>query len=86
MIGAFVIFYELDLFYTLYYFFIKPKTVAKTILHILANGSLLLVFFADFYKNIFSEDVIAPLLVLGLYAVLRISCFILSIFEFGRKA
>ena len=63
MIGAFVIFYELDLFYTVYYFLIKPKTIAKSILNILANTSLLLIFFADYYKNVFSEDVIAPLLV-----------------------
>ena len=31
MVGGFVVFYELDLFYTVYYFFIKPKTVAKSI-------------------------------------------------------
>ena len=77
MIGGFVVFYELDLFYTVYYFFIKPKTIAKSILNILANASLLLVFFADCYKNIFSEDVIAVLLVLSAYVVLRISALII---------
>ena len=49
MIGACVVFYELDLFYTVYYFLIKPKNIAKSILNILANASLLLVFFADYY-------------------------------------
>ena len=77
MIGAFVVFYELDLFYTVYYFLIKPKTIAKSILNILANTSLLLVFFADYYKNIFSEDVLAPLLVFAIYIVLRISSLIM---------
>ena len=77
MIGAFVIFYELDLFYTVYYFLIKPKTIAKSILNILANASLLLIFFADYYKNIFSEDVIAPLLIFAIYIALRISSLII---------
>ena len=77
MIGAFVVFYELDLFYTVYYFLIKPKTIVKSILNILANMSLLLIFFADYYKNIFSEDVIAIFIVLTIYVVLRISSVII---------
>ena len=77
MIGAFVVFYELDLFYTVYYFLIKPKTITKSILNILANASLLLIFFADYYKNIFSEDVIAPLLIFAIYIALRISSLII---------
>ena len=82
MIGVFVIFYELDLFCTVYYFFIKPKTIVKSILNILANASLLLLFFADFYKDIFSEDVIAPLIVFTIYIALRISCFLVP----GQKS
>ena len=77
MIGAFVVFYELDLFYTVYYFLVKPKTTAKSILNIFANVSLLLIFFADYYKNVFSEDVIAIFIVLTIYVVLRISSFII---------
>ena len=77
MIGAFVVFYELDLFYTVYYFLTKPKTITKSILNILANASLLLIFFADYYKNIFSEDVIAPLLIFAIYIALRISSVII---------
>ena len=77
MIGAFVVFYELDLFYTVYYFLIKPKTIAKSILTILANMSLLLIFFADYYKNIFSEDVIAIFIVFTIYVVLRICSLII---------
>ena len=72
MVGGFVVFYELDLFHTVYYFFIKPKTVAKSILNIFSNLSLLLIFFSESYKDIFREDVIAPLIVLFTYIVLRI--------------
>ena len=77
MIGTFVVFYELDLFYTVYYFLIKPKTIVKSILNILANMSLLLIFFTDYYKNVFSEDVIAIFIVLTIYVVLRISSVII---------
>ena len=77
MIGTFVVFYELDLFYTVYYFLIKPKTIAKSILNVLANLSLLLVFLGDCYGDIFSEDYIAPIIVFTIYAVLRISCLII---------
>lgn len=75
MVGAFVVLYELDLFYTVYYFVIVPKSIAKSVLNILSNICLLLVFFSKYYKNIFAEDVIAPLLVFGIYIVLRVVCF-----------
>ena len=57
MIGAFVVFYELDLFYTVYYFLIKPKTVAKSILNILANLTLVIVFFTDYISHFLFEHV-----------------------------
>ena len=78
MVGGFVVFYELDLFYTVYYFFIKPKTVAKSILNIISNLSLLLIFFSEYYKDIFKADVIAPLIVFFTYIVLRIVYVIVS--------
>ncbi|MBQ8402935.1 MAG: hypothetical protein IJX55_00735 [Clostridia bacterium] len=78
MLGGFVVFYELDLFYTVYYFLVKPKTITKSILNILSNLSLLLIFFSEYYKNIFEEDVIAPLIVFFTYIVLRIVYFIVS--------
>ena len=58
MVGGFVVFYELDLFYTVYYFFIKPKTVAKSILNILSNLSLLLIFFSEYYKESPYSDIL----------------------------
>ena len=78
MVGGFVVFYELDLFCTVYYFFVKPKTAVRSILNILSNLSLLLVFFNKYYKNIFEEDVIAPLIVLSTYVILRLVYFAVS--------
>ena len=42
-LGGCVVFYECDLFYTVYYFFVKPKTVLRSILHILSHLSLVLI-------------------------------------------
>ena len=82
VVGGFVIFYELDLFYTAYYFFIKPKTIAKSILNVLSNLTLLIIFFFDsiahfLFKNvseIFGEEVILLLSLFFIYVVLRIVC------------
>ena len=78
MVGGFVVLYELDLFYTVYYFLVKPKTAARSILHILSNLCLLLIFFSAYYKDIFAEDVIAPMIVFFAYVVLRTVCFTVS--------
>ena len=85
LIGGFTVFYELDLFYTVYYFFIKPKTIAKTILNILSNFSLLLIFFSDylidfFYKhfNLFKEDYLLPIFLFLIYVFFRMIYLIVS--------
>ena len=85
MVGGFAVFYELDSFYTVYYFFVKPKTVVKSILNILSNLSLLLIFFSKYYKNVFEEDVIAPLIVFFTYVSLRIACFIVATRDFPQE-
>lgn len=75
MVGGFVVFYELDLFYTTYYFFIKPKTKIKTILNILANFSLVLIFVYSHLSNIFMElrvYEITPVILFWIYVVLRL--------------
>ena len=81
VVGAFVVFYELDLFYTVYYFVVKPKNLTKSILNILANVTLFLIFFVDYYKNIFPEDVAAPFVVFAIYVILRISYFYIATCE-----
>ncbi len=85
MVGGFFVFYELDLFYTTYYFFIRPKTLTKSILNILSNLSLLLIFFSEYYKDVFEEDVGAPLIVFFTYIVLRIVYFFVSMRDFARE-
>lgn len=85
IVGGFVAFYELDLFFTVYYFFVKPKTAAKTILNILSNLSLLSIFFSEYYGHIFEEDAIAPLLIFCIYIVLRSVYFIISTRIFSQE-
>ena len=47
IIGGFVILCELDLFFTVYYFLVKPKTLLKSIFITLSQLMLLLVFFSE---------------------------------------
>ncbi len=79
VLGGFIVIYELDLFYTTYYFFIKPKTMSKSLLNIFSNLSLFLVFFSDYlanvlytHLNIFEEDWLFPLFLFFIYIILRL--------------
>ena len=84
--GGFIVFYELDLFYTVYYFFIKPKTLAKSILNVLANLTLLSVIFTDsiahflykYVSEIFGEETIVLYALFFMYVVLSIVCAMVS--------
>ena len=81
MVGGFVVFYEFDLFYTAYYFLIKPKTIAKSILNILANLTLVIMYFTDsiahflfeHVSEIFGEEVILLFTLFFTYVILRIA-------------
>ena len=46
LIGGFIVWYEIDLFFTIYYFAIGPKTKIKTVLNLLSNPFFLLTFIA----------------------------------------
>lgn len=82
VVGGLAIFYELDLFYTVYYFVVRPKTIAKSILNVLSNLTLLLIAFTDsiahflfrYVSPVFGEEVIVLLLLVLLYVILRIAC------------
>ena len=82
VVGGFAVFYELDLFYTVYYFFLKPKRISKSILNILSNVTLFLIFFSDdiahtLYKHIsdvFGEEIILLIILFLLYIVFRVVC------------
>ena len=87
VIGGFVLLYELDLFYTVYYFFVKPKTVVRSIINVLANVCLLLVFFSEYVAKALSigEEAIVLFAFLGAYALLRFVYFMISMFSLLRE-
>ena len=89
IIGGIVVFYELDLFYTVYYFFIRPKTLIKSILVIFSNLTLLLVLFSeniiDFvrihFRNIVEspfEEGIIPIGLFLIYFILKMVSLMIS--------
>lgn len=73
VLGGFVILYELDLFYTVYYFLIKPKTPVRSVLNLFSNVSLLLVFISLPIANALSihEETAVTVTVFLLYLLLR---------------
>ncbi len=93
MVGGFVVFYELDLFYTVYYFFIKPKTIAKSILNILANLTLVTMYFTDsishflfkYVSEIFGEEVILLFTLFFTYVILRITCAVIPVRQSAKE-
>ena len=84
VLGGLIVFYELDLFYAIYYLFVRPKTVAKSILVILANFTLLLIFFVDYLadafvkyiSNVFREEMIVFIGLFLIYSVLKLLCLV----------
>ena len=93
VVGGFVVFYELDLFYTTYYFFIKPKTIAKSILNVLSNLTLLIMFFTDsiahflfkYVSQIFGEEVILLFALFFIYVILRIVCAVIPVRQSAKR-
>lgn len=93
VVGGFVVFYELDLFYTIYYFFIKPKTIAKSILNVLSNLTLLIMFFTDsmahflfkYVSEIFGEEIILLFALFLTYVILRIVCISIPVRQTSKE-
>lgn len=93
IVGGFVVFYELDLFYTLYYFFVKPKTIVKSILNVLANFTLVIVYFTDYISHflfehvseIFGEEIILLFALIFIYVISRIVCAVISVRQFAKS-
>ena len=93
MVGGYVVFYEFDLFYTVYYFFIKPKTLAKSLLNIFSNFTLVAVFFTDSISyflsqnvsKIFSEEITVSSILFCIYVILRIGCVVISFIQSEKK-
>ena len=93
MVGGFVVFYEIDLFYTVYYFFVKPKTIAKSVLNIFSNLTLLSIVFTDsiahflskYVSEVFSEEVIVLFALFFIYVILRIVYAMVSVSQFAKE-
>ena len=81
VLGGFVVFYEFDLFYTVYYFLVKPKTITKSILNILSNVSLLLQFFVVRIAHALyiSEETNLAIALFFIYLILRTVCAFVSV-------
>ena len=81
VLGGFIVFYELDLFYTVFYFaIIKPKTLIKSIFVALSNITLLLIFFTEYIADAFSisEETNVTIALFFIYLILKlISIFVL---------
>jgi len=85
-LGGLAVLYELDLFYTVYYFFVKRKTVAKSILVILSHIMLLVVFFSgyiadflyEYVSDIFAEEIIVLIPLFYVYFILKVVCFLIG--------
>ena len=82
MAGGLAVLCEIDLFFTVYYFLIKPKTLSKSIFMILSQLMLLPVIFGrDFahflfqhVSGVFGEEIIVIGTMFILYVILRIVC------------
>jgi hypothetical protein len=93
MVGGFVVFYEFDLFYTAYYFLIKPKTIAKSILNIIANFTLVIMYFTDsishflfeYVSEIFGEEILLLFSLFLIYIILRIVCIVLPVKQSAKE-
>jgi len=87
VLGGFAVFYELDLFYTLYYFFVKPKTVTKSILNILSNFTLFLQFFGLWIARALSigEERFLAMILFFIYVVLRFVYLIVSTKDWDQE-
>lgn len=80
--GGFVILCELDLFFTVYYFLVKKKTLSRSIFMILSQLMILIVIFSEdlahflylHVSDIFGEEIIVIAPIFFLYVILRIVC------------
>ena len=78
IVTGLLLIYEIDLFYTVYYFFVLPKNTAKTILNVCAQLSLALMYvYARFDCDFLPEELfwILPLS----YVLLRLVYFAFSL-------
>lgn len=89
VLGGFAVFCEFDLFFTVYYFFMKQKTLAKSLFMALSQLMLFLVLFSEslakfLSRNVsdfFREEGIVVAGIAFLYIILRITCITICFSE-----
>ena len=82
LLGGLVILCEADLFFTVYYFLIKPKTRSRSVFMILSQLMLLAVVFGEdlakllcrYVSDVFREEMIVIAPIFFLYIALRLIC------------
>ena len=82
VVGGLVILCEIDLFFTVYYFFIKPKTLFRSLFMVLSQLMILLVIFSKdlshflflYVSEIFREEIIVIAPIFILYVISRLIC------------
>lgn len=81
VVGGFIVLYECDLFYTVYYLLFGQKRKAKTVLVILANITLIMIFIysylSDRYMGLRKYEIIAFIL-FAVYIVFKIVALFFS--------
>ena len=82
IVGGLVVLCEIDRFFTVYYFLVKPKNLSKSIFMILSQLMLLIVIFSGYLakflsqnvSDIFKEEMIVIAPIFFFYVILRIIC------------
>lgn len=81
VVGGFIVLYECDLFYTVYYLLFGQKRKAKTVLVILANITLIMIFIysylSDRYMGLRKYEIIVFIL-FSVYIVFKIVALFFS--------
>ena len=88
-VGILFILCEIDLFFTVYYFLIKPKTLSKSIFMALSQLMILLVIFSNdlshflflHVSEVFREEFIVIAPIFFLYVILRLVCVFICFSE-----
>lgn len=99
LVGFFVVLFEADLFYTVYYFLFKPRTKVKSVLNILACSCWPLFFLAAYLPekilgfraleygiSIVRLEEGLMVAVFCLYLLLRIACWVVSYTQQDRES
>ena len=81
-VGGFVVLCEIDLFFTVYYFLIKPKALSKSIFMLLSQLMILPVIFGNnlakflslYVSDIFKEEIIVIAPIFIIYVISRSIC------------